>query len=125
MPVHTRPRVASLAIKTLSSAVACAVLLSPAVSAAELGKITVLSAVGQPLRAEIELTAVKPDEASSLLAKLAPPDAYRQAVVDLNPALNALTFAIETRNGKPFVRVSSAQPLTEPLRRMLRILLDA
>lgn len=115
MPVHTRPRVASLAIKTLSSAVACAVLLSPAVSAAELGKITVLSAVGQPLRAEIELTAVKPDEASSLLAKLAPPDAYRQAVVDLNPALNALTFAIETRNGKPFVRVSSAQPLTEPL----------
>ena len=115
MPVHTRPRVASLAIKTLSSAVACAVLLSPAVSAAELGKITVLSAVGQPLRAEIELTAVKPDEASSLLAKLAPPDAYRQAVVDLNPALNALTFAIETRNGKPFVRISSAQPLTEPL----------
>nr|WP_243136525.1 FimV/HubP family polar landmark protein [Janthinobacterium tructae] len=90
-------------------------LLSPAVSAAELGKITVLSAVGQPLRAEIELTAVKPDEASSLLAKLAPPDAYRQAVVDLNPALNALTFAIETRNGKPFVRISSAQPLTEPL----------
>ncbi|WP_423245204.1 FimV/HubP family polar landmark protein [Janthinobacterium tructae] len=89
--------------------------MSPAVSAAELGKITVLSAVGQPLRAEIELTAVKPDEASSLLAKLAPPDAYRQAVVDLNPALNALTFAIETRNGKPFVRISSAQPLTEPL----------
>ncbi|MGK5045025.1 FimV/HubP family polar landmark protein [Janthinobacterium sp. GB4P2] len=89
--------------------------MSPAVSAAELGKITVLSAAGQPLRAEIELTAVKPDEASSLLAKLAPPDAYRQAVVDLNPALNALTFSIETRNGKPFVRVSSAQPLTEPL----------
>ncbi|MGK5053514.1 FimV/HubP family polar landmark protein [Janthinobacterium sp. RB2P8] len=89
--------------------------MSPAVSAAELGKITVLSAAGQPLRAEIELTAVKPDEASSLLAKLAPPDAYHQAVVDFNPALNALTFSIETRNGKPFVRVSSAQPLTEPL----------
>ncbi|TNC75625.1 pilus assembly protein FimV [Janthinobacterium lividum] len=113
MPVHTRPRVASLAIKTLSSAVACAVLLSPAASAAELGKITVLSAAGQPLRAEVELSAIKPGEASSLLAKLAPPDAYRQANVEFNPALNALTFAVENRNGKPFIRISSAQPVAE------------
>ena len=115
MPVHTRPRVASLAIKTLSSAVACAVLLSPAVSAAELGKITVLSAAGQPLRAEVELSAVKPGEAASLLAKLAPPDAYRQANVEFNPALNALTFAVENRNGKSFIRISSAQAVAEPM----------
>lgn len=115
MPVHTRPRVASLAIKTLSSAVACAVLLSPAASAAELGKITVLSAAGQPLRAEVELSAIKPGEATSLLAKLAPPDAYRQANVEFNPALNALTFAVENRNGKPFIRISSAQPVAEPM----------
>lgn len=115
MPVHTRPRVASLAIKTLSSAVACAVLLSPAVSAAELGKITVLSAAGQPLRAEVELSAVKPGEAASLLAKLAPPEAYRQANVEFNPALNALTFAVENRNGKSFIRISSAQAVAEPM----------
>ena len=115
MPVHTRPRVASLAIKTLSSAVACAVLLSPAASAAELGKITVLSAAGQPLRAEVELSAIKPGEAASLLAKLAPPDAYRQANVEFNPALNALTFAVENRNGKPFIRISSAQPVAEAM----------
>ena len=115
MPVHTRPRVASLAIQTLSSAVACAVLLSPAVSAAELGKITVLSAAGQPLRAEVELSAVKPGEAASLLAKLAPPDAYRQANVEFNPALNALTFAVENRNGKSFIRISSAQAVAEPM----------
>jgi pilus assembly protein FimV len=115
MPVHTRPRVASLAIKTLSSAVACAVLLSPAASAAELGKITVLSAAGQPLRAEVELSAIKPGEAAGLLAKLAPPEAYRQANVEFNPALNALTFAVENRNGKPFIRISSAQPVAEPM----------
>ncbi|WP_223278984.1 FimV/HubP family polar landmark protein [Janthinobacterium lividum] len=88
-------------------------LLSPAASAAELGKITVLSAAGQPLRAEVELSAIKPGEASSLLAKLAPPDAYRQANVEFNPALNALTFAVENRNGKPFIRISSAQPVAE------------
>jgi pilus assembly protein FimV len=91
------------------------VLLSPAVSAAELGKITVLSAAGQPLRAEVELSAIKPGEASSLLAKLAPPDAYRQANVDFNPALNALTFAVENRNGTSFIRISSAQPVAEPM----------
>lgn len=119
MSAHIRPRGASLAVKTLSSAIACAVLLSPAAYAAELGKITVLSAVGEPLRAEVELSAVKPGESSSLLAKLAPADAYRQAVVELNPALNGLTFAIETRTGKPFIRISSAQPLAEPLVNLL------
>ncbi|WP_227742015.1 MULTISPECIES: FimV/HubP family polar landmark protein [unclassified Janthinobacterium] len=90
-------------------------LLSPAASAAELGKITVLSAAGQPLRAEVELSAIKPGEAASLLAKLAPPEAYRQANVEFNPALNALTFAVENRNGKPFIRISSAQPVAEPM----------
>ncbi|WP_353056253.1 FimV/HubP family polar landmark protein [Janthinobacterium sp. JC611] len=90
-------------------------LLSPAASAAELGKITVLSAAGQPLRAEVELSAVKSGEAASLLAKLAPPDAYRQANVEFNPALNALTFAVETRNGKSFIRISSAQAVAEPM----------
>ncbi|WP_308410561.1 FimV/HubP family polar landmark protein [Janthinobacterium sp. ROICE36] len=90
-------------------------LLSPAASAAELGKITVLSAAGQPLRAEVELSAVKPGEAAGLLAKLAPPDAYRQANVEFNPALNALTFAVENRNGKPFIRISSAQAVAEPM----------
>ncbi|OYO30273.1 hypothetical protein CD932_03350 [Janthinobacterium sp. PC23-8] len=119
MPVKPRPRVASLAIKTLSSAVACAVLLSPAAYAAELGKITVLSAVGQPLRAEVELSAVKPGETTALLAKLAPPEAYRRAVVEFNPALGALTFAIETRTGTPYIRISSAQPVTEPLVNLL------
>ena len=119
MSAHIRPRGASLAIKTLNSAIACAVLLSPAAYAAELGKITVLSAVGEPLRAEVELSAIKPGETSTLLAKLAPPDAYRQAVVELNPALSALTFAIETRTGKPFIRISSAQPLAEPLVNLL------
>ncbi|MGK5069154.1 FimV/HubP family polar landmark protein [Janthinobacterium sp. RT4P48] len=89
--------------------------MSPAAYAAELGKITVLSAAGQPLRAEVELSAIKPGEAASLLAKLAPPDAYRQANVEFNPALNALTFAVENRNGKPFIRISSAQPVAEPM----------
>ena len=98
MPVKTRPSI-SFALKTLSSAVACAVLMSSAASAAGLGKLTVLSALGQPLRAEIELTAVSGDD-SALVAKLAPPDAFRLANIDYNPAgmVARLSFPLTAAN---------------------------
>jgi pilus assembly protein FimV len=114
MPLNRRPQIMSSALKTLTAAVASAVLLSSVANAAGLGKLTVLSALGQPLRAEIELTAVSSEEASGLVAKLATPDAYRAANVDFNPALLSLRFAVEQRGGRQFVRISSPQPLNEP-----------
>lgn len=104
----------SSALKTLTAAVASAVLLSSAASAAGLGKLTVLSALGQPLRAEIELTAVSNEEAGGLVAKLASPEAYRAANIEFNPALQSLRFNVEQRGGRQFVRISSTQPLNEP-----------
>lgn len=104
----------SSALKTLTAAVASAVLLSSAASAAGLGKLTVLSALGQPLRAEIELTAVSNDEAKGLVARLAPADAYRAANIEFNPALLSLRFNVEQRAGRQFVRITSTQPLNEP-----------
>ncbi len=104
----------SSALKTLTAAVASAVLLSSAASAAGLGKLTVLSALGQPLRAEIELTAVSNEEANGLVAKLASQEAYRAANIEFNPALLSLRFNVEQRNGRQFVRISSTQPLNEP-----------
>ncbi|KQN75343.1 pilus assembly protein FimV [Duganella sp. Leaf61] len=83
-------------------------------NAAGLGKLTVLSALGQPLRAEIELSAVTPEEASGLSVRLAPADAFRTANIDFNPALSALRFEVEQRSGRQVVRVSSSQPLNEP-----------
>jgi pilus assembly protein FimV len=114
MPLNRRPQIMSSALKTLTAAVASAVLLSSVANAAGLGKLTVLSALGQPLRAEIELTAVSSEEASGLVAKLATPDAYRAANVEFNPALLSLRFAVEQRGGRQFVRISSPQPLNEP-----------
>jgi pilus assembly protein FimV len=119
MHVTRRPKSVSFALKTLTSAVACAVLLSPAANAAGLGKLTVLSSLGQPLRAEIELTAVSADEAAGLAAKLAPPDAFRLANIDFNPALLSLRFEVEQRNGRQVIRVSSGQPINEPFVDML------
>jgi pilus assembly protein FimV len=109
----------SSALKKLTAAVASALVLSSAAHAAGLGKLTVLSALGQPLRAEIELTAVSSDEASGLAAKLASPEAFRSANIEFNPALLSLRFAVEQRNGRQFIRVTSTQPLNEPFVDML------
>jgi len=103
--------------KLLAAAIAAA--LSGAVpltaDAAGLGRLTVQSALGQPLRAEVEVTALGREEIGSLSARLAPPEAFRQAGLEYNPALSGLRFAVEQRpNGGAIVRVSSSQPVNEP-----------
>jgi pilus assembly protein FimV len=119
MHSNHRSSMKSSALKKLTAAVASALVLSSAAHAAGLGKLTVLSALGQPLRAEIELTAVSSDEAAGLVAKLASPEAFRTANIEFNPALLSLRFAVEQRNGRQFIRVSSSQPLNEPFVDML------
>ncbi len=114
----TRPTLGSFSVKTLSAAIASVLLLSTA-HAAGLGKLTVLSALGQPLRAEIELTSVSNEEITGLVPKLASIDAFRQANVDFNVALMSLRFAIEQRGGRQLIRVTSQQPLNEPFIDML------
>ncbi|MBC7502738.1 MAG: LysM peptidoglycan-binding domain-containing protein [Herminiimonas sp.] len=113
MPLKSRSNFLSFGFKTVSAAVISALLVLNA-DAAGLGKLTVLSSLGQPLNAEIELTAVSKDEAGSLVPKLASADAFRQANIDLNPALFTLRFAIEQRSGRQIIRVTSAQPINEP-----------
>ncbi|WP_307724432.1 FimV/HubP family polar landmark protein [Pseudoduganella lurida] len=105
-------------MSTLASAIIGAAVL-PAAHGAGLGKLTVLSALGQPLRAEIELTAVTPDEARDLTAKLAPAAAFSAASIDFNPALLNLRFDIDQRGERRFIRITSAQPINEPFVDML------
>ena len=100
-------------LKILSAAVASAFLFSN-VYAAGLGKLTVFSSLGQPLRAEIELTSVSEPEVGTLAAKLASAEAFRQANIDFNSALMSLQFSIEQRAERSFIRVTSPQPLNEP-----------
>jgi pilus assembly protein FimV len=118
MHFNQRRPIVSSSLKTLVAAVASAVVLTTA-NAAGLGKLTVLSALGQPLRAEIELTSVSSEEANGLVAKLANPDAFRAANIDFNPALLSLRFAVEQRSGRQIVRITSSQPMNEPFVDML------
>lgn len=88
--------------------------------AAGLGRITVQSALGQPLRAEIEIVSLQPGEADSLKAGLASIDAFRQASVELTRDLSTLRFAIERKpSGQYVIAVTSPQPVNEPFIDML------
>ena len=90
-------------------------LLPCVAGAAGLGRITVLTAIGQPLIAEIELVAVTPQELSSLNARLALPDTYRQANLQYNVALTGARLTVEKRpNGQPFLKIATTRAVTEP-----------
>jgi pilus assembly protein FimV len=83
--------------------------------AAGLGRLNVQSALGQPLRAEVEVPSVGQDEAATLQVRLAPQSAFRQANLEFNPALTQLRFDLESRSdGTYIVHVTSAQPVNEP-----------
>jgi len=83
--------------------------------AAGLGKLSVLSQLGQPLRAEIEILSLQKGEGDTLGARLAPGEVFRQANIDLNPALNSVKFAVQRRpSGQYVMTLTSGQPINEP-----------
>lgn len=95
--------------------------LSPlSADAAGLGKLTVTSALGQPLRAEIELVAVQKDELSSIMARLASADAFKEARIERSGALLDIKFSVEQKKtGAQVVKLTTVQPVNEPFLDML------
>jgi pilus assembly protein FimV len=95
-------------------AASIAALLTPCVAdAAGLGRLAVLSALGQPLNAEIELLSVQKGE--SVAAKLASPDTYQQANLPYNSALVGTRLTIEKRpNGQLYLKATTPRAINEP-----------
>jgi len=107
----------SVSGKRLAAAV---LLLMPlAAHAAGLGKLTVLSQLGQPLNAEIEIVSLQPGEEETLSAKIASQDAFGQAGIEFTSALMGVRFAVERKGGKPVIRMTSQQPMNEPFLEVL------
>ena len=80
-----------------------------------LGRIVVQSALGEPLRAEIDVPDINADEAASLRVGLASGEAFRAAGMDFNPALSSLQISLQRRaNGTAFLRLTSSRPVNEP-----------
>jgi pilus assembly protein FimV len=90
-------------------------LLPPSAFSAGLGKLTILSALGQPLAAEIDLVSVQKDELSSLAIRLASPDTFTKANIIYSPALIGARLSIERRgDGQPYVKITSSRSVSEP-----------
>lgn len=90
------------------------------VQAAGLGKLTVSSYLGQPLKAEIALESVTDKEINTLSARLASPKIFQKAGINLAPYHATLSVAVEKRtDGQPYVRVVSSQAISEPFLKLL------
>lgn len=81
--------------------------------AAGLGQINVFSGLGQPLRAEIQISAT-PQELQSITARVASPDAFRQANIPYPGFVSGIRVSVETSGQRPVVRLSSDRPINEP-----------
>ena len=101
------------ALTTVALATAC--LWGPSAWALGLGRLSVQSALGETLRAEIDITSLTADESSTLALRVASPEAYRAAGVEYNAALANAQVTLQRRSdGRPVLRVVSDRPLLEP-----------
>src|SRR6185436_4684751 len=90
-------------------------LTMPDAWALGLGRLAVQSALGETLRAEIDITSLTPEEASNLNVRIAPPESYRNAGVDYNPVLPGTTATLQRRpDGRPYLRLTSDRAVQEP-----------
>lgn len=82
--------------------------------AAGLGKIKVFSALGQPLRAEVEVFASR-EELAGMTAKLAAPAEFKQAGVDYASTLLGISFVVsKSQNGQAIIKLTSERPISDP-----------
>lgn len=82
--------------------------------------MTVISALGQPLNAEIELLSTTPEELASLSARIAPSEVFEAQGIEKASALSGVFVQVGKRpDGTPVLRLKSSQPINEPFLDML------
>jgi len=80
-----------------------------------LGKLNVQSALGEALRAEIDVSSLTPEESATLQVKVATPETYRAAGVDFNGVLSSTQITLQRRaDGRPYLRIASDRSVQEP-----------
>ncbi|MDR6519853.1 pilus assembly protein FimV [Variovorax paradoxus] len=92
-------------------------------SAFTLGQLKVQSALGEPLRAEIDVTEMAANEADGLKINIATAEAFRNAGVPYNSALSDVKATLQRRAGGQYVvRLTGSRPLNDPF---IDLLLEA
>ena len=80
-----------------------------------LGRVTVQSALGEALRAEIDIAEINAEEAGSLRVGIASAEAFKAAGLEYSPTVVGLQITLQKRkDGRSFLRLSSPRPVTEP-----------
>ena len=106
--LKARTALAIAALSALSTA-------APLAQALGVGRLNVQSALGEGMRAEIDITSLTPDEAASLAVRIASPDTYRAAGVDYNAVLAGTQATVVRRaDGRAVLRISSDRAVQEP-----------
>lgn len=110
-PVFTSLRVTAVSA-TMGILLAMAHLDANALA---LGRITSLSALGEPLVAGIEVPEINAEEIASLKATLGSPEAFRAAGLEYNPSLANAEISLNRRsNGSSYLLVRSDKPVSDP-----------
>jgi pilus assembly protein FimV len=78
-----------------------------------LGRLNVLSSIGEPLRAEVEILDLTAADADSLRPSLASAEAYKAMGLDYNPDLNNIQFnVLPMADGRTVLQLNNSRPVT-------------
>lgn len=122
---HSNARQLRIAPPTLVAAAVAAALGmgSGDATALSLGRINVLSALGEPLRAEVSVAEITPAEVESLRVGIASSDAFRTAGIAYNMALADVRATLQRRpDGRYVVQLTSTRGFSDPF---VDVLLEA
>lgn len=98
-----------------AAAVALLGLSGTGAYALSLGRLTVLSALGEPLRAEVEVPDITAEEAASLRAAVAQPEAFTAAGLEYSASLTSLQASLQRRpDGRAYLRLTSDRTVNDP-----------
>ena len=78
------------------------------------GKLTMHSALDEPLNATIELTAATATELQSLEVSLGSAGVFNMAGIDRSEQLKSISFTLVKENGKDLIRLKTEQPFRDP-----------
>lgn len=85
------------------------------VLALSLGKLSVQSFLGEPLKAEIDIPSIDAEEAASLKTQIAPPDMFKAVGLAYNPVMAGLVLTLQKRpDGRTYLRLNSDKSVNEP-----------
>ena len=83
--------------------------------ALSLGRISVQSALGEPLRAEIDIPDINAEEAATLKISIAAPEAFKLAGMDYNAAMPGLKATLQRlSDGRAIIRLTGDRAINDP-----------